>query len=279
MELEEDIRLLTSSLQKFKISSILSFERIIQISIILSVLGAWEAAGSMGLLYGLVPTFSATIQAAWMLLSTGKIWPDIMTSSYEIGVAMLIAVVCGIGTGLVLSPIEYIRKLFEPLIVYLGSIPKIILFPIALLFLSVGPGSKIALGAVSGFVPVLMNVMVGFREVDDKYVRMAKSKGASRFQLYRKIYFPAMIYPIFAGIRLGMGVAITGTLLGETKVANRGLGFLADHYYGQFGVAEMYAVLLIIFIGAAVINLMMTALLAKLTKFKASEVEERRCII
>lgn len=279
MELEADARLLTPNWRKSKINSILSFERIIQISIILSVLGAWEAAGSLGLLYGLVPPFSTTIQAAWTLLSTGKIWPDIMTSSYEIGMAILIAVVCGIGAGLALSPIGYIRKLFEPLIVYLGSVPKIILFPIALLFLSVGPESKIALGAVSGFVPVVMNVMVGFREVDDKYVKMAKSKGASRFQLYQKIYFPAMIYPIFAGIRLGIGVAITGTLLGETKVANRGLGFLADYYYDRFSVAEMYAVLLIIFIGAAVINLMMTAILAKLTKFKASEIEERRAII
>ncbi|MCL5960121.1 MAG: hypothetical protein M1358_12555, partial [Chloroflexi bacterium] len=152
MGLEAEVSLPTPNWRKSKISSILNRERAIQIGVIAGAIVIWEILGHIGLLYGLVPTFSGTIQAAWTLLSTGKIWPDIVTSSYEIGMGTAIAVACGIVVGLALAPIEYLRKLFEPIVVYLGSIPKIILFPIALLLFSVGPESKVALGAISGFV-------------------------------------------------------------------------------------------------------------------------------
>ncbi len=279
MELKADVSLLTPNWRKSRISSILNAERAIQAGIIVGAIIIWEILGRIGLLYGLVPTFSATIQATWTLLVTGKIWPDIVVSCYEIGAGTLIAVVSGVIVGFILAPIEYVRKVFEPLVVYFGSVPKVILFPIALLVASIGPESKIVLGAVSGFVPILLNIMVGFREVDEKYVKMAKSKGATRFQLYQKVYLPAMVYPVFAGIRLGLGVAITGALLGETKAANHGLGFITQNYYENFSVASMYAVLLIIFVGAGIINLIMTAILARLTKFKASDIEQRRAIM
>ena len=58
---------------------------------------------------------------------------------------------------------------------------------------------------------------------------------------------PSLMRPLATGLRLGLGVAVIGCLLGEIKLSNRGLGFLAIQYYGQFRIADMYAVLVVVF--------------------------------
>jgi ABC-type nitrate/sulfonate/bicarbonate transport system permease component len=69
-----------------------------------------------------------------------------------------------------------------------------------------------------------------------------------------KIYIPAMIAPIVNGMRLGFGVAIIGTLLAETKLSNKGLGYLINQSYQRFDMPEMYATLIVVFALAVVIN-------------------------
>jgi ABC-type nitrate/sulfonate/bicarbonate transport system permease component len=70
---------------------------------------------------------------------------------------------------------------------------------------------------------------------------------------------------VFTGLRIGMGAAVTGALLAETKIAKAGLGFMIVEYYGQFRIADMYSLLLFIFILAAVINWAMKSLFARLS--------------
>ena len=63
-----------------------------------------------------------------------------------------------------------------------------------------------------------------------------------------KIYLPAMREPIVNGVRLGMGVAMIGTLLAETKLSNKGVGFMIIDAYNTFDMPRMYAVLLVLFV-------------------------------
>ena len=66
-------------------------------------------------------------------------------------------------------------------------------------------------------------------------------------QIATRIYLPAIAGQVFTGIRIGMGAAVTGALLAETKIAKAGLGFMIVEYYGQFRIADMYSLLLFIF--------------------------------
>ena len=77
----------------------------------------------------------------------------------------------------------------------------------------------------------------------------------------RKIYLPAMRTPIVNGIRLGLGLAIIGTLLAETKLSNRGLGYLIIQAYATFDMPKMYALLIVLFVIAIGLN----ALLGRVT--------------
>jgi ABC-type nitrate/sulfonate/bicarbonate transport system permease component len=144
-------------------------------------------------------------------------------------------------------------------------VPKIVIFPIFILFLGIGVGSKLAVGAFAAFFPIALLTIAGMREVKRVYIDVARSMGANAMQIGLRVYLPAIAGQIFTGLRIGMGAAVTGALLAETKIAKAGLGFLIVEYYGQFRIADMYALLLFIFILAALANWALKILFATLS--------------
>ena len=132
------------------------------------------------------------------------------------------------------------------------------------------PGSKVALGALSCFFPIALSVAAGMRQIDPVLIRVGQSFRARRWQMACKIYLPAMRHPIINGVRLGLGVALIGTLLAETKLSNRGIGFLIIQAYSLFDMPRMYAMLIVLF----VLSIGANALVGRLGGLDAS----RRCI-
>jgi ABC-type nitrate/sulfonate/bicarbonate transport system permease component len=120
-------------------------------------------------------------------------------------------------------------------------------------------------GAIAAFFPISLLTIAGMREVKQVYVDVARSAGASAYQIGTRVYLPAIAGQVFSGIRIGMGAAVTGALLAETKVAKAGLGFMIVEYYGQFRIADMYSLLLFIFILATLVNWLMKTLFARLS--------------
>jgi len=86
------------------------------------------------------------------------------------------------------------------------------------------------------------------REVDAVLIRVVRSIRASTAQMVSKVYLPAMRTPIINAIRLGLGVAIIGTLLAESKLANRGIGHLVIQAYATFDMPRMNALLILLFV-------------------------------
>jgi ABC-type nitrate/sulfonate/bicarbonate transport system permease component len=86
------------------------------------------------------------------------------------------------------------------------------------------------------------------RQIDKVLIRVGKSFRASTWQMITKIYLPAMRHPIINGVRLGLGVALIGTLLAETKLSNKGIGFLIINAYSTFDMPRMYAMLIVLFV-------------------------------
>jgi ABC-type nitrate/sulfonate/bicarbonate transport system permease component len=148
----------------------------------------------------------------------------------------------------VLGGSRFLGRAFEPYLYYIGPTPKIIFFPIMIMWFGIGPGSKIALGALSCFFPVALSVAAGMRGIDPVLIRVGKSFRAKQWQMAAKIYLPAMRHPIINGIRIGLGVCIIGTLLAETKLSNQGLGYLIIQAYALFDMPKMYALLIVLFV-------------------------------
>ena len=129
-----------------------------------------------------------------------------------------------------------------------------IFLPIMIMWFGIGPASKVAIGTMSCFFPVALSVASGMRQIDKVLIRVGKSFRASPWQMIVKIYLPAMRHPVINGLRLGFGVALIGTLLAETILSNKGIGFLIINAYSTFDMPRMYANLIVLFILAISAN-------------------------
>jgi len=221
----------------------------IRIAIIVAVVVVWELVSMSGLLYrDVVPSLVNIGKALYATLSDPEFYYHLYTTFYEIGIAMVIGGFAGLAVGIVLGGSKFMSRAYEAYLYYLGPCPKIIFFPIMIMWFGVGPGSKVAMGAISCFFPVALNVAGGMREIDKVLIRVGKSFRLNTWQMVTKIYLPAMRHPVINGVRLGLGVALIGTLLAETKLSNRGIGFLVIQAYSVFNMPQMYALLIILFV-------------------------------
>ena len=222
---------------------------LLRVVLILVLLAVWELLARSGLLYrDVVPSLFLIARAIGGLLSDGGYYYNLGVTAGEIGVALLIGGISGIAVGLLLGGNRFLAKAFEPYLYYLGPTPKIIFFPVMIMWFGVGPESKIALGTLSCFFPVALNVAAGMRQIDRVLVRVGESFRATTAQMVLKIYLPAMRHPIINGVRLGFGFALIGTLLAETKLSNKGIGFLIIQAYSTFDMPRMYAMLIVLFV-------------------------------
>lgn len=228
---------------------------LLRVAIVGAILGGWEALAASGLLFrDVVPSLVAIGKALGRLLANPEFYGNLGATAFEIGVAMVIGTAAGLTVGILLGANRFLSRAFESLIFYLGPTPKIIFFPVMIMWFGVGAGSKIAMGVVSCFFPVAISAAAGMREIDRTLIRVGRSFRASTWDMVTKVYLPAMRAPILNGIRLGLGVAIIGTLLAETKLSNRGLGYLVMQAYATFDMPRMYALLIVLFVLSIGVN-------------------------
>ena len=228
---------------------------IVRVVIIAVVLATWEAVSASGLLFrDVVPSLGAIGMAIGELLANPEFYGNLGITATEIGVGLLIGGVSGLAVGIALGANRFLSHAYESLIYYLGPTPKIIFFPVMIMWFGVGTGSKIAMGVLSCFFPIAISVAAGMRQIDRVLIRVGRSFRATTWQMIKTIYLPAMRQPIVNGVRLGLGVAVIGTLLAETKLSNRGVGYLIIQAYSRFDMPRMYALLIVLFVVAIAAN-------------------------
>jgi ABC-type nitrate/sulfonate/bicarbonate transport system permease component len=229
----------------------LSRVTLLRIAIIVTILVIWEATAASGLLFrDVVPSLLVIGRAVANLLVENEFYWHLGVTAGEVGTGLMIGGLAGLVVGILLGSSRFLSRAFESYLYYLGPTPKIIFFPVMIMWFGVGPGSKVAMGTISCFFPIALSVAAGMRQIDEVLIRVGKSFRANTWQMVTKIYLPAMRAPIVNGVRLGLGVAIIGTLLAETKLSNRGVGFLIINSYSTFNMPRMYSLLIVVFVVA-----------------------------
>jgi len=225
--------------------------------IVLLALLIWQGLAVSGWFYsGAMPSLPKIWIALVKLLSSADFYWNLGVTIEEIVIGLAIGGVSGLVAGLVIGGHKFVAKAYEPYLHYLGPTPKIIFFPVMIMWFGVDSGSKIAMAALSCFFPIALNVAAGMRQIDSVLIKVGESFRANPWQMTMKIYLPAMRHPIINGLRLGLGVALIGTLLAETKLSNRGIGFLVIQAYNNFDMPRLYAVLIVLFVLAIGVNVL-----------------------
>jgi ABC-type nitrate/sulfonate/bicarbonate transport system permease component len=232
------------------------------------VVGGWEIAARSGWIPATVlPPFSSVLVSLVRQLGQHNTWYQAYVSAWEIVVGFAIGTAAGLVFAAITTVIRALWTASEPVLYYLSSLPKIILFPVLLLYLSTGIFSKVGMGAVSAFFPVAITAAQALHEVPQVQLRAARTLGAGRRKLLMHVYLPAAAEPVLSGLRLGLAVAVTGVLLAETSAASAGLGWQAMQDYDNLRITDMYALLLLAFFAAVLLNVGIGRLIRYVTRY------------
>ena len=234
-------------------------QRFVQLGFLALVALAWQITVVSGRVSPLLlPPPVAVYREFLSLLMTGKFWPDLKVTLYELVVAFSIAAVSGTAIGYLVSRSRYAIRIFDPLFAGIFAIPAILLFPLYVLFFGLGPGSKIAIGATIAFFPIVLNTTAGLGHVDSAYVTTARSMGASSMQMFASVMLPAAFPIVLTGLRLGLILAFLSILGTETIASFSGLGHQIAGLAENMDTANMFAyivfVLLIAFLLHAAVS-------------------------
>jgi NitT/TauT family transport system permease protein len=219
-------------------------------AIILAVLVLWEAGTRLSSVSSLliVPPSLILWNVARIAVEAGAV-PDFYANALvtigEIAVAYALASVIGALIGIAVAGSRIIGDAFEPILLVLYAIPKIIFYPVIVLMIGTGYPAKVIFGILVAIFVIIFNTAAGLRQVDANYVRLARSLGYGRTRIFFKVELPAAAQTILAGLRLGFGYTIIGVLTGELLVVNAGFGYLIDWASVNYHTAELYALIVI----------------------------------
>ncbi len=154
------------------------------------------------------------------------IFKHILASLTRILWGFLLACSLGIIVGILIGFFSIPEALGNPIIAATFPIPKIAILPLLILWLGIGEASKVAVIVLGVFFPVVINVYTGVKNVDPLLIKAALSLGSNRMRIIRKVVLPSILPMIFAGMKLGMGIALLLVVAAEMVAADAGIGFM-----------------------------------------------------
>ena len=180
------------------------------------------------------------------LTASGELFQHLAATGSVFFAGFLLAAVLGVLIGLFLGTSEDVEAVLGPYLMALYAAPRVAFISLLLVWMGIGPSSKIALVFLSAFFPIALNTMTGARSVDAVLLRAARSYGAGRRQQFLKVVLPFSIPYILAGLRLGVGRALIGAFVAEMFGATAGIGYLIIRAGYEFKAATLLAGVLVL---------------------------------
>ncbi len=207
----------------------------------------WEGLVRAGLLDArFFPAPSSVVVELVALCRTGELFVHLGYTLSRVAIGFALGAVPGVLVGVVMGLSPVIRAFLQPAISSIYPIPKVALFPLAMLIFGLGEPSKWAIVAVAVFFQVLISTLAGVVNIDRVYLDVAADFRASRWQAYRTIALPGALPFIFTGFQLGLGMALIVVVIAENFGTEHGLGYLIWHSWQIFEVRDMYVGLIMV---------------------------------
>jgi NitT/TauT family transport system permease protein len=222
----------------------------------------WEFLSRQGVLDPFyAPPPSEVMRVLITLFTEGRIFSHLEVTF----TAALAGLIIGLGLGIVLgfaaALVPLLSELLEPVMMLLNAIPRVILAPLFVIWLGIELPSKIALSVVLVAVLVFFAVYSGIKDVDHTLVDRVRTLGGGRMVLLREVYIPSVTAWVLGSLKVAVGFAFTGAVVGEFVAATRGLGYLLQFAQSTYNAALtmgliflIMAFVLILFVGAEAIE-------------------------
>lgn len=231
-----------------------------QVAFVLLVALGWEVASRAQWVNAeLLPPLSDVLVTLWQLLQDARFLSDVRVTAVEILVSFVIVAPLGVATGFFLAETPAIARLVNPVFHALMAIPKSIFLPLFILAFGIGFLQKVVYGAVLAFFVIVVYAEAAVASIPPGFITLGQALGASRAQVYLRIYLPAMTSLIIAGLRLGFIFVVTGVLIAEMYAASVGLGLAIARWGENYEIRQLLAAVLLIVFVCVVINRVLEA--------------------
>ena len=218
------------------------------------LLAAWEAAGRAYLLNPMYAPSPSQIGATLVeLFGSGRIWTHLEATFTAALAGLALGIVAGGLLGVIGTLVPLVAELLEPVMTLLNAIPRVILAPLFVVWLGIGIASKVALSFILVAVLIFFTVAGGIRQVDRRLVERVVTLSGGRWALVRHVYLPSVAASVMASLKVAVGFAFTGAVVGEFVAASRGLGYLLSFAQSTYNSALMLALVVLIMVVVLVI--------------------------
>lgn len=221
--------------------------RLTQLALLLGSLLLWEIAGRNNWIDVLLFSYpSKVVELLYTRLMEGTLLPHVGVTVLETLVGFVLGTLFGTVLAVMIWWSPFLQKVLDPYIVVLNSMPKVALGP--LFIVGLGPGVLSIIGMTLAITVIITTLVIysSFNEVDSNYIKVVRVFGGSRASVFRKVIFPASFPAIVSTLKVNVGLAWIGVIVGEFLVSKQGLGYLIIYGFQVFNFSLVIGSLFVI---------------------------------
>ena len=242
---------------------------IYQLLFLIIILGIVEVLVRSGVVNSLYfPAPISVMNDFIQLFKSGVILPHLYTTLSEFIIGYSLAVLLGIGLGLVIMIVPWAERFFQPFISALMAIPKVTIVPLLALWLGIGFTHKITIVFLFCFFTILVNTITGIKQVEEKYLKVAKVYEATPWQITWKVTIPSAMPTILAGLKVSAVAGLVGALFAEMLASKAGLGNVLVKATTLFDTSQAFAIVVMVTLMSVLIIALIQLIEKKIFRWK-----------
>ena len=219
-------------------------------------LAIWELCGNTFQLIN--PMFmsapSLIVKAAWQMFASGEIWNDLYISGIEFVWGYVLSIVVAIPFGIAIGWYKKFAYVCDPFVNAMNATPRVALLPLVIIWLGIGILSKVGIIFLGAVFPLLINTRDGVKTTPANLLTAARSFGASEWQIFKSVVLPSTVPFILTGLRLAVGRALIGVMVGELYAATAGIGFMITVAGATFQTDKVFVGVLVFAISGMILT-------------------------
>jgi NitT/TauT family transport system permease protein len=232
------------------------------------IIGGWYAIHYSGLINpALVPAPHA-VGAKFLELARDRLPLDMLMSTRRVLIGVALGITAAVPVGFVLGWYKDVRTFIDPLINFFRALPPIALIPLVIVYFGVEETAKTAILFYASFFAGVIVMYEGIAQISPIYVRVARTLGATDFEIFRKVIVPMTVPHMLTALRVALGVAWATLVASELIAAQRGLGALIQNAAAFFQLDIIYVGIICIGLIALVMDIVLRRVTRRLVAWQ-----------
>lgn len=202
----------------------------------------WYLIPALGLVNpALVPTPMQVAKTFWHLLTTEKLWLDMLMSLQRVLLGLALGIALAIPVGFVLGWYRPMRTLIDPLVNFFRSLPPIALIPLIIVYFGIDELAKVVMLFYAAFFSGVIVMYEGIVQTNPLFIRVARTLGATDGEIFRRVIVPLAVPHVLTALRVALGVCWATLVASELIAAQKGLGAVIQNASNYFQIDRIYA--------------------------------------